>query len=121
MKVQEAYQTPNKLDQRKKTPQHKIIKTPNIQNKERILRAAKENEQVTYEGTRIKNTPDFSQRCRQQIIHFTRNQGSNRTNIFTIPLPKPNLKQKCINNLWLLLSFNINGLISPIKDTGKQN
>ena len=42
MKVQEAYRTPNRLDQRKKTAQCIIIKTPNIQNKERILRAAKE-------------------------------------------------------------------------------
>ena len=60
MKVQEAYQTPNRLDQRKKTPWHIIIKTPNIQNKERILRAAKEKGQVTYKGRPIKIMPDFS-------------------------------------------------------------
>ena len=41
MKVQEAYRTPNRLDQ-KKSPNHIIIKTENIQNRERILRAAKE-------------------------------------------------------------------------------
>ncbi|CAH7484839.1 AABR07011733.1 [Phodopus roborovskii] len=60
MKVQEAYRTPNRLDQRKKTPRHIIIKTPSIQNKERILRAAKEKGQVTYKGRPIKITPDFS-------------------------------------------------------------
>ena len=60
MKVQEAYRTPNRLDQRKKTLRHIIIKTPNIQNKERILRAVKEKGQVTYKGRPIKITPDFS-------------------------------------------------------------
>ena len=55
MKVQEAYRTPNRLDQKKKSPRHIIIKTQSIQIKERILRAAKEKGQVTYKGK-----PDFS-------------------------------------------------------------
>ena len=59
MKVQEAYRTPNRLDQ-KKSPRHIIIKTQNIQIKERILRAAKEKGQVTYKGKPIRITPDFS-------------------------------------------------------------
>ena len=59
MKVQEAYRTPNRLDQ-KKSPHHIIIKTQNIQNKERILRDAKEKGQVTYKGRRIRITSDFS-------------------------------------------------------------
>ena len=42
MKVQEAYRTPNRLNQNKTKASHIIIKTQNIQNKERILRAAKE-------------------------------------------------------------------------------
>ena len=41
MKVQETYRTPNRLDQKKKKkkkkiPHHIIMKTQNIQNKERI-------------------------------------------------------------------------------------
>ena len=59
MRVQEAYRTPSRLD-KKKSPSHIIIKTQNIQNKERILRAAKEKGQVTYEGKPIRLTPDFS-------------------------------------------------------------
>ena len=59
MKVQEAYRTPNKLDQ-KKSPQHIIIKTQNMQNKERILRAAKEKGQVTHKAKPTRITPDFS-------------------------------------------------------------
>ena len=61
MKVQEAYRTPNRLDQKKKkSPRHIIIKTQNIQIKERILRAVKEKGQVTYKGKPIRLTPDFS-------------------------------------------------------------
>ena len=59
MKVQEAYRTPNRLDQ-KTFPHHIIIKTQNIQNKEQILRAASEKGQVTYKGKPIRITPDFS-------------------------------------------------------------
>ena len=51
---------PNRLDQKKKSPRHIIIKTQNIQIKERILRAAKEKGQVTYKGKPIRLTPDFS-------------------------------------------------------------
>ena len=43
MEVQEVYRTPNILNQKlKKASHHIIIKTLNIQNKERMLRAAKE-------------------------------------------------------------------------------
>ena len=56
MKVQEAYRSPNRLDQKKTSPRHIIIKTQNIQ----ILRAAKEKGQVTYKGKPIRLTPDFS-------------------------------------------------------------
>ena len=48
IKVQEAYRTPNRLDQKRKSPHHIIIKTLNIQNKERILKAAREKDQITY-------------------------------------------------------------------------
>jgi hypothetical protein len=37
-----------------------IIKTPNEQNKERILKAVRENGQVTYKSRSIRITPDFS-------------------------------------------------------------
>ncbi|MGE9715022.1 RBD-like domain-containing protein, partial [Escherichia coli] len=41
MKVQEAYRTPNRVDHKRKSPRHIIIKTPNVQTKEKILRAAR--------------------------------------------------------------------------------
>lgn len=42
IKVQELYRTPNRLDQKRKSPSHIISKTLNIQKKERILKATNE-------------------------------------------------------------------------------
>jgi hypothetical protein len=41
--IQEAYRTPNSLDQKRNSSRHIIIKTPNSQNKERILKGVREN------------------------------------------------------------------------------
>ena len=57
MNIQVAYRTPNRLDQKKNSSQHIIIRTTNALNKDRILKAVREKGQVTYKG-RI--TPDFS-------------------------------------------------------------
>jgi hypothetical protein len=59
IKVQEAYRTPNKLEQKRKSL-YTIIKTLNSQSKERILKAAREKCQVTYKGRHIRTTPNFS-------------------------------------------------------------
>ena len=41
MQVQDAERVPKKLDPRKNTPRHIIIKLPKIKDKERILKAAR--------------------------------------------------------------------------------
>jgi hypothetical protein len=60
MNMQEAYRTPNRLDQKRNSSCHIIIKTPNALNKEIILKAVREKGQVTYKGRPIRITPDFS-------------------------------------------------------------
>ena len=40
--IKEGYRTPNLLNQKRKSSHHIIIKTLNVQNKERILKAARE-------------------------------------------------------------------------------
>ena len=40
--MQEAYRTPNRLDQERNSSHHIIIKIPNAQNKNRILKAVTE-------------------------------------------------------------------------------
>ena len=63
--VQEAQRVPKKLDPRKHTPRHIIIKLPKIKDKERILKAAREKETVTYKGVPIRLSADFSKEALQ--------------------------------------------------------
>ena len=42
MNIQEAYRTPNSLDQKRNSSQHIIIRTTNSLNKDRILKAVRE-------------------------------------------------------------------------------
>ena len=58
--IQEAYRTPNRLDKKRNSSWHIIVKTPNTQNKERLFKAVRETGQVTYKGRPKRITPDFS-------------------------------------------------------------
>jgi hypothetical protein len=49
----------------KNSSPHIIIKTPNAQNKERILKAISKKCQLTYKGRPIRVTPDFSPETRK--------------------------------------------------------
>ena len=51
---QEAQRVPKKLDPRKHTPRHIISTSPTIEDEERILKAAREKETVTYRGASIR-------------------------------------------------------------------
>ena len=63
--VQEAQRVPKNLDPRKHTPRHIIIKLPKIKDKERILKAAREKETVTYKEVPIRLSADFSKETLQ--------------------------------------------------------
>ena len=58
--IQKAQRVPKKLDPRKHTPRHIIIKLPKIKDKEKMLKAAREKETVTYKGVPIRLSADFS-------------------------------------------------------------
>ena len=60
MQFQEAQRVPKKLDPRRNTPKHIIIKLPKIKDKERILKAARGKETVTYKGVPIRLSVNFS-------------------------------------------------------------
>ena len=60
--VQEAQRVPKKLDPRKHTLRHIIITLAKIKDKERILKAAREKETVTYKGFPIRLSADFLKR-----------------------------------------------------------
>ena len=63
--VQEAQRVPKKLDPKRNTPRHIIIKLPKIKDKERILKAARGKERVTYKGVPIRLSADFSKETLQ--------------------------------------------------------
>ena len=63
--VQEAQRISKKLDSRKHTPRHIIIILSKIKDKERILKALREKETVTYKGAPIRLSADFSQEILQ--------------------------------------------------------
>jgi hypothetical protein len=60
MNIEEAYRTPNRLDQKRNSSLHIIIRTTNALNKNRILKAVWEKGQVTYKGRTIRIAPTFS-------------------------------------------------------------
>nr|ACD47066.1 L1 unspliced fusion gene protein [Mus musculus] len=60
MNIQEAYRTPNRLDQKRNSSRNIIIRTANALHKDRILKAVREKGQITYKGRPIRITPDFS-------------------------------------------------------------
>jgi hypothetical protein len=78
MNIQEAYRTPNRLDQKRNSLRCIIIRTTNALNKERILKALREKGQVRYKGRPIRITLDFLQetmkarRSWTDVIHTLR-------------------------------------------------
>ena len=63
--VQEAQRVPKKLDPRRNTPRHTITKLLKIKDKERILKAARGKETVSYKGMPIRLSADFSKETLQ--------------------------------------------------------
>ena len=47
------------MEAKRPTPRHVIIKMPKVKDKERILKAAREKQSVTYRGVPIRLSSDF--------------------------------------------------------------
>ena len=58
--VQETQRVPSKRSPKKPTARHIIIKMAKFQDKERILKAAREKQEVTFKGAPIRLATDFS-------------------------------------------------------------
>ena len=65
--VQEAQRVPKKQDLRRNTPKH-IIKLPNIKE-ERILKAARRKETVTYKEVPIRLSADFQKKPHPRLLY----------------------------------------------------
>ena len=48
------------MGNRRNTPRHIVIKLAKIKDKEKLLKAAREKQRITYKGTPIRLTADFS-------------------------------------------------------------
>ena len=59
-RVQEAQRVPYRINPRRNIPRHILIKVTKTKAKERILKAEKEKQQVTYKGNPIRLTADLS-------------------------------------------------------------
>ena len=58
--IQERQRVPNKKNPKRPIARHIIIKMSKFQDKERILKAAREKQEVTYKGAPIRLATDFS-------------------------------------------------------------
>ena len=58
--VQEAQRVPYRINPRRSMPRHILIKLTKTKHKERILKAAREKQQVTYKGNPICLTANLS-------------------------------------------------------------
>ena len=60
--IQEAQRVPNKLDPKRPTLKHIIIKTTRIKDKGRILKAARRKQAVTYKGAPLRLSSNYSRK-----------------------------------------------------------
>ena len=63
--VQEVQRVLYRINQRRNTPRHILIKLSKDKYKEKILKAAREKQQITYKGIPIRLTADLSAETRQ--------------------------------------------------------
>ena len=65
--VQEVHRVSYRINPRRNMPRHILIKLTKTKHKERILKAAREKQQVTYKGNPICLTADLSAKlCRPE-------------------------------------------------------
>ena len=103
--VQEAQRVPYRMNPRRNTPRHILIKLTKTKHKERLLKAAREKQQVTYKGNPTCLTADLSAKTLQARREWQ--------DIFKI------LKEKDLQPRLLCparISFRIDGEIKSFSD-----
>ena len=90
--IQETQRVPSKSNPKRPTARHIIIKMEKFQHKERILKAAREKQEVTNKGAPIRLAADFSmetlqaRREWQEIFQVMRNRGLQSRLLYTARL-----------------------------------
>ena len=107
-KVQEAQRVPYRINPRRTMPRHMLIKLTKNKHKERILKAAREKQQVTYKGNLTYLTVDLFSKTLQATREWQ--------DIFTIVKGK-NLQQRLLYPG--RISFKIDGEMKSFSDKQK--
>ena len=106
--VQEAQRVPYRINPGRNTPRHIVIKLTQTKHTERILKAAREKQQITYKGNPIRLTAALSaetlkaRRERQDIFKVLKGEN-----------PQPRLLYPA------RISFKIDGEIKSFSDKQK--
>ena len=58
--VQEAQTVPARINPRRNTPRHTVFKLTKMKDKDKVLKATRGKQQITYKGTPIRLPADFS-------------------------------------------------------------
>ena len=65
IRVQEVQRVPAKMNPKRPTPRHIIIKMPKVKKINTILKAGREKQRVTYKGVPLRLSADFSKETLQ--------------------------------------------------------
>ena len=106
--VQDAQRIPYRINPRRNMPRHILIKLTKIKYRERILKAAREKQQVTYKGNPIWLIADLSAETLQARREWQ--------NIFKV-LKGKNLQPRLLYPV--RISFKIDGEIKSFSDKQK--
>ena len=58
--IQDAQRVPCRRSPKRNTPRHILIKLTKIKHKEKVLKVAREKQQITYKGIPVRLTADLS-------------------------------------------------------------
>ena len=75
--IQESPRVPSKRNIKRPTARHILIKMAKFQDKEKILKARREKQEVTYKGALIRLATDFSMETLQATREWQKNTPSN--------------------------------------------
>ena len=106
--VQEAQQVQYRINPRRNTLGHIVIKLAKIKDKEKLLKAAREKRKITHKGTPIRLTADFSAEPLQSRREWH--------NIFKVMKGKK-LQPRLLYPAWI--SFRFDGEIKSFTDKQK--
>ena len=106
--VQEVQSVPYRINPRRNTPKKILIKLPKVKYKEKILKEAREKQQITYKGILIRLTADLSAQTLQ-----ARREWQNIFKVMKEKNPQPRLLYPA------RISFRFHGEIKIFTDKQK--